>query len=183
MPNILRTKYLPILLATFAAGILASSTWAASKKPEKAKPYPLATCVVSGEKLGGAMGEPHVFAYQGREIKLCCKDCLKDFKDCLKDFNKEPAKYIAKVDAAAKAVKAYPLNVCLVSDEKLGGDMGEPYEFIYEGREIKLCCKSCLKDFQKDSAKFVKKFDDALKSPKAAVKPEVPGDEHGPHKH
>ena len=42
------------------------------------------------EKLG-EMGKPHTFDYKGREIKLCCKSCLKD-------FNKEPAKYIKKLD-------------------------------------------------------------------------------------
>jgi hypothetical protein len=62
--------------------------------------------------------------------------------------------------AAAKA-KPYPLKVCLVSDEKFGGDMGDPYVFIHEGREVKLCCKGCLDDFKKDTAKFVKKMEDA----------------------
>lgn len=68
----------------------------AQAQPEKAKAYPLKTCVVSGEKLDGDMGKPHVFTYQGREIKLCCKSCLKDFK-------KEPAKYIKKLEEAEKS--------------------------------------------------------------------------------
>ena len=71
---------------------------AADKKNEKLKPYPLKTCLVSGEKLG-EMGDPFVYEYQGREIKFCCKGCLKD-------FNKDPEKYIKKIDeAAAKAKK------------------------------------------------------------------------------
>ncbi len=62
------------------------------------KPYPLKTCVVSGEKLG-EMGKPYVFTNGNREIKFCCKSCLKD-------FNKEPAKYIKKLEEAeAKARK------------------------------------------------------------------------------
>jgi YHS domain-containing protein len=45
------------------------------------------------------MGDPFVYAYKGREIKFCCKGCLKD-------FNKEPAKYIKKIEEAeAKAKK------------------------------------------------------------------------------
>jgi hypothetical protein len=60
-------------------------------------------------------------------------------------------------------VKPYTLKVCPVSDEKLGGDMGDPYVFTHEGREIKLCCKGCLKDFNKDSAKYIKKIDKAEK--------------------
>ena len=65
-----------------------------------------------------------------------------------------------------KNAKPYPLKTCVVSGEKLGGDMGDPYVFTHEGREIKLCCKSCLKDFKKDSAKFIKKIEAAEKSGK-----------------
>ena len=68
------------------------------KKAAKPKPYPLKTCIVSDEKFGGDMGEPYVFTHEGREIKLCCKSCLKDFK-------KDPAKYVKKLDAAEKKAK------------------------------------------------------------------------------
>jgi hypothetical protein len=63
-------------------------------------------------------------------------------------------------------VKPYTLKTCPVSDEKLGGDMGDPYVFQHEGREIKLCCKSCLKDFKKDPTKYVKKIEEAEKKDK-----------------
>jgi YHS domain-containing protein len=56
--------------------------------------------------------------------------------------------------------KPYPLKKCLVSDEALGS-MGEAYVFTYKGQEIKLCCKGCLKDFNKDPKKFLKKMEDA----------------------
>jgi len=58
--------------------------------------------------------------------------------------------------------KPYPLEKCIVSDEKLG-EMGKPYVFTHEGQEIKLCCKSCLKDFKKEPAKYLKKLDAAGK--------------------
>ena len=70
---------------------------AADEKP-KAKPYPLKTCVVSGDKLG-EMGDPYVFEQNGREIKLCCKNCLKD-------FNKNSAKYIKKLEQAENKAKS-----------------------------------------------------------------------------
>lgn len=56
-----------------------------------AKPYPLKTCIVTDEKLGGH-GEAYVFVHNGQEIKLCCEDCRKD-------FDKEPAKYLSKLNA------------------------------------------------------------------------------------
>ena len=61
--------------------------------------------------------------------------------------------------------KPYPLDKCIVSDEKLG-DMGKPYVFTYEGQEIKLCCKSCEKDFKKSPAKYLKKIAAAGKTDK-----------------
>ena len=71
--------------------------FAAEKKDEKAKAYPLDKCVVSDEKLG-EMGKPYVFKHEGREVQLCCKSCLKDFK-------KDTAKYVKKIEVAEKAKK------------------------------------------------------------------------------
>ena len=89
-----------IAIATLLAGVLVAplSSRAEEKKAEKAKPYPLKTCIVSDEKFGGDMGDPYVFTHNGQEIKLCCKSCLKDFK-------KDPAKYMKKVEAAEKKNK------------------------------------------------------------------------------
>ena len=55
------------------------------------------------------------------------------------------------------AVKPYPLTTCIVSDEELGS-MGEPYVFVHEGQEIKMCCKSCKKKFKKDTATYLAKL-------------------------
>ena len=68
--------------------------------------------------------------------------------------------------AAATKAKPYPLKVCVVSDEKFGGDMGDPYVFVHEGREVKLCCKGCLDDFKKDPANYMKKMEAAEAKPK-----------------
>lgn len=56
--------------------------------------YPLGTCVVSGEKLGG-MGEPVVHNYKNRIVKFCCGNCIATFE-------KDPDKYLAMIDAASK---------------------------------------------------------------------------------
>lgn len=55
-------------------------------------------------------------------------------------------------------VKPYKPDTCIVSDEKLG-EMGDPFIFTHEGQEIKLCCKSCKKKFDKDPAKYLKKLE------------------------
>lgn len=56
----------------------------------------------------------------------------------------------------------YPLKKCVVSDEDLGG-MGKPVKVTHDGTDVYLCCKSCLKDFNKDPAKFVAKVKAAQK--------------------
>lgn len=98
--NLTRMKKLKPVVAALLITSFAATPFlglAADQKP-KPKPYPLKTCVVSDEKLGG-MGEAYVFVHEGQEIKLCCKSCLKDFK-------KDPAKYLKKMkDAEAKAKK------------------------------------------------------------------------------
>ena len=42
----------------------------------------------------------------------------------------------------------YPLDVCVVSGEKLGA-MGDPFIIKTDGKTVKFCCSSCLKDFNK----------------------------------
>ncbi len=59
------------------------------QKRPTVKRYPYELCLVSDDKLG-EMGKPIGFAYEGGEIKLCCKDCRNDFKA-------DPARYMKKL--------------------------------------------------------------------------------------
>ncbi len=51
----------------------------------------------------------------------------------------------------------YPLTTCVVSGEPLGS-MGTPVEVTHEGTTVKLCCKSCIKEFNASPDKFVAKL-------------------------
>jgi YHS domain-containing protein len=77
----------------------------------------------------------------------------------------------APASSAPADVKPYPLKTCLVSGEKLGGDMGQPVKLVYQGQEMKFCCKDCVKDFNKDPDKWIKKLNEAQK--KEAAKTET----------
>ena len=88
--TIVSTLALIVFLATPFAGT-------AEDNKEKSKPYPLDTCVVSGDKLG-EMGAPYIYMHEGREVRFCCKSCVKDFK-------KDPAKYLKKIDDAEQNAK------------------------------------------------------------------------------
>ena len=76
-------------------------------------------------------------------------------------------KAAATSDAVDPNVIAFPLDTCLVADKKLGS-MGEPHTFVHEGREIKFCCEGCDDEFKTNTAKYIKKFDDAVAAKKAA---------------
>ncbi len=87
---------------TAKAGVLIpigqqEAAWAAKARAT----YPLQTCVASDEKLG-SMGDSPQFIYRvdgkpDRLVVFCCDGCIDDFKG-------DPAKHLAKLDAAqAKA--------------------------------------------------------------------------------
>jgi hypothetical protein len=63
------------------------------------------------------------------------------------------------VAAASKPIP-YPLDYCVVSGDKLGGDMGDPVTFIYTNngynQEIKFCCSMCQPKFMKNPDKYLK---------------------------
>jgi hypothetical protein len=119
--------------------------------------YPLDTCVVSGEKLGG-MGDPVNFVDGTRLVRFCCDGCVAGYK-------KDPAAYMAKVDAAliAKLRTTYALSTCPVSGEELGS-MGEPIDMLYGVQLVRLCCKGCIKSFEKDPAAALAKVAAAKKT-------------------
>ena len=53
--------------------------------------YPLKTCFVSGDKLD----DPVDALYGDRLLRFCCKGCLRS-------FNKNPSKYLPKLEALEK---------------------------------------------------------------------------------
>lgn len=148
-------------LAAAALAIIAGTTvngQAAkeAEKPRKGDVYSLDKCIVSGQKLG-SMGDPVIYDYKGREIRFCCKGCVKKFEA-------EPTAWLKKIDVAM--VKAqlpyYTVKECVVTGEKLGGAMGKPVDYVYNNRLVRFCCSSCVKTFDKSPAKYTAKLDKAV---------------------
>ena len=72
-----------------------------------------------------------------------------------------PSEADAKV--IAEQLPSYPANtVCLVSDEAMGGEEGEPINYVHEGRLIRLCCHMCVKEVTADPEALFKKLDAAV---------------------
>lgn len=140
----------PMLMALLAGAALAED---APKKITKPTPYPLNVCVVSSETLG-AMGDAVEFVFEGRAIKVCCADCQPTFE-------KDPAKYLALVDAGIVAQQKphYPLKTCLVSKEPLGD---EAVDVVIDNRLVRLCCADCVAQVKAEPAKYLKALDAAI---------------------
>lgn len=99
----MKALFTALLIA--AAPVFAESDAPASATPTE--PYPLQTCLVSGEHLGG-MGTPinYVYKREGKPdqlIRLCCRHCLSVFLG-----NRE--KYLAKLEAAKRPAEPAPAD-------------------------------------------------------------------------
>lgn len=68
----------------------------AVKNAQRAE-YPLKTCLIAGEELGG-MGEPTELVVGNRLVRFCCEGCEGEFL-------KNPGFHLAKLDEAWKATK------------------------------------------------------------------------------
>jgi hypothetical protein len=125
--------------------------------------YPLDRCVVSGEALAENGEDISIdFVYNNRLVRLCCKGCVGDFKA-------EPARYMAKLDAAviAQQRERYPLDKCVVSGEEMA-DLPEEdvVEVVVANRLFRLCCPPCKPDVLANPAPYLQKLDEAwAKSP------------------
>ncbi|MDF1859411.1 MAG: hypothetical protein P1U87_04315 [Verrucomicrobiales bacterium] len=85
-----RKSTLLTLTAALALGLAACTGKKDAQTADGDQAAAQTVCPVSGEELG-SMGEPIVMTYEGKEVKLCCKSCIKKFEA-------DPAKYAAKVD-------------------------------------------------------------------------------------
>jgi hypothetical protein len=101
MKSLIQLSLLTALLAIlpfWSTPLQAQNQEEAAKKEliEKLKKdYPLETCVISGDKLGG-MEKPVEYLHEEsgkptRLVRFCCRGCVKSFK-------KEPAKYLKILD-------------------------------------------------------------------------------------
>ena len=73
------------ILAIMVLGITGCPT----TKMVSGVPYPLDTCIVTGNKLG-SMGTPITKTYKDQDVKFCCRPCIKK-------FYKDPERYLDKI--------------------------------------------------------------------------------------
>jgi YHS domain-containing protein len=138
-----------IAMAVVVAVLLAAGPLLAAGKPQT-------TCPVSGEPIDPKTS-PHV-DYQGQRVYFCCSACPAKFKA-------DPEAYFAKMEKDGVSLENIQ-TTCPVSGEKLGS-MGESPSVSYKGRTVHFCCKACIKEFDKDPAKYLAKLPGEQPPPKA----------------
>lgn len=62
----------------------------------------------------------------------------------------------------AEELAAYPLTLCIVTDEPLGS-MGDAFNYYHEDTLVRMCCDHCLEGFQEDPEKYLAKLE--IKAP------------------
>ena len=75
--------------------------------------------------------------------------------------------------ADAAAAKPYPLTTCIVSGEALDS-MGGAIVKVYDGQEVKFCCRGCIKKFEKSKPDYMKKMDAPVATPATPATPAAP---------
>lgn len=137
----------------FVLGMLTASfaAWSSQAAAPQGDAYPLDTCAVEGEKLGEAA---ILYNYQGRELRFHSKECVAKFEA-------KPAEFLARVDQAIIEQQRpyYPLAKCPVSGDDLGDDA---VDRVVRNRHVRLCCKDCVKEVEKDPAKVLAALDKAV---------------------
>lgn len=153
------------LLSVLAAMLGAAAVRSDDAAPRReGMPYPLATCIVSGEALGD---DPTVViltgqkseAENGREIKFCCGGCAARFAS-------DPSAFLPRLNA--EIVKAelplYPdVNCPVMTEESMpsatGPEAGEAKHVVHRNRLVRLCCSKCVRRFNRSPEKYLETLD------------------------
>jgi len=152
-------KQVACLVVACCLLVCVSGAFAADpKKPDDKKPKPVNTlCPVTDEKVDPAV---QTAQYKGKTVGFCCPDCIKD-------FNKDPAKYMKKVEAdEAKNKKegnkgekpkgeqpAAAVNKLCPVEHENAVDPTAPTT-VYKGKTIGFCCDDCIKKFESNPDSF-----------------------------
>jgi YHS domain-containing protein len=128
------------LTGVVAGGVLAAENGATQKAQT--------TCPV----MGGKIDKQYFADYEGKRVYFCCPACKAEFE-------KDPAKYVKKLEDAGVVLEKAPVpqTACPVT----GKPIDTQYFADYEGKRVYFCCPVCKAEFEKDPATYVKKLEDA----------------------
>lgn len=133
-----------------------------------------AMCPIGKEPIVPSAG---TIEYKGHTIGLCCPGCGKAFlawdeqrRDefvALAMRGAEPGHEqqdeTSEPETAQSSTSShpYPLDICIVSGEKLGS-MGNPVVKMYDGREVRFCCAACVGKFEANQDDYLGQIDEKI---------------------
>ena len=137
---------LPAILVLAVMGLLVSAARAAGEAQGEAKPQ--TKCPVMGDDID----KQYFVDYNGKRVYFCCPMCAPE-------FNKEPDKYIKKLEDAGVTLEKTPVaqTTCPVT----GDPIDKQYFVDYNGKRVYFCCANCPAEFSKDPDKYIKKLEEA----------------------
>ena len=123
--------------------------------------YPIDSCIVTREKLR-ADAVNHV--HNNRLVRLADAEAVTAFKA-------DSKKHLDALDKAIIAAQrpGYPMDNCPVGGPL--GSMGEPINFIYMNRLVRLCCAGCETSLMNEPVKHMAKLDAAYADQQRAAYP------------
>lgn len=128
-----------------------------------AKAYPKDKVTKVANKICPVMNKAvkpaHKVSWQGYEVPVCCKRCVKGFM-------KQPRRFLSlALDPKLTAVKN---KMCpVMDDEKVVRDTF----VIYRGHLIGLCCDECIDMFKDDADEYLATLGIKVEKPKGKVAP------------
>lgn len=122
-------------------------------------PYPLPTCVVLDSPL---YDDSSILDFDGREIRVCCEDCVGEFND-------KYDTWIRVVDEriVMQETPYYPLATCLVDGKSL--DEVSTVDFVFRNRLFRLCSDDCRQAVEQHPGKYFGLLNEAV------IKKQKPG--------
>lgn len=103
--------------------------------------------------MGGTINKKVYADYEGKRVYFCCKACIPE-------FNKDPAKYMKKLEETGQTAETLPVlkpqTTCPVM---AGQPINRSLYVDYKGKRIYVCCGGCLAKLKKNPEKYMKKLE------------------------
>ena len=124
--------------------------------------------------MDGKINKDLYVDHDGKRTYLCCKGCTAAVQ-------KEPQKYIKKLEADGITV-AKLQTICPVMDEAID----KQFYVDHKGQRVYFCCPTCIKAFKADPEKYLKKMKAegvALEKVPSPTPAKPTADKHADHQH
>jgi YHS domain-containing protein len=147
----IRQSWLALTAVVVLVAILSNVRGNESEDVSTEDPYPLRNCVILDCPLGD---EAEVLYVDGREIRVCCDDCVNQFGDS--------EHWMAVVDEriVEQQTPHYPLKKCVVDGKPL--DDFNTIDKVFGNRLFRLCSDDCYTALRKHPAKYFRLLNEAV---------------------